>query len=216
MKADLIPQLRRLIREELASLRIAELAIVQEIHPHESDGDKNNYGLTVRLRDSGLVLAEVPLLTARLGLAAIPPVGSLVLVQFVGGDINAPVVTGSLFNDEDRPPLHEDGQLVINLPNDASADDALHVAFSSIDDKKIELNLGSALKMTLSDGDPAVLIDVGGNAKITIDSSGGVTVESSVNLELKGGGNVTLQADGNMELKASGKMTIQGSVINLN
>ena len=66
MIADLVPELRRLIREEVQVLRSTELGVVQGQHPHESDGDTDNYAVTVRLRDTGIVLSKVPVATGRL------------------------------------------------------------------------------------------------------------------------------------------------------
>jgi len=214
--ADLVPELRRLIREEVQMLRAAELGVVQSQHPHESDGDSDNYAVTVRLRDTGIVLGKVPVATTRLGAVAIPPVGALVLVQFIGGDVNAPVVTGTFYTDEDRPPANADGQVIWNLPADASPDDALRLEVSSADKKSVVLKLASAVTVEIKDDDPAVSIDVGGNAQVTIDSDGKVTITSAQSLEIKASSNMKLEAQGNFDLKAGGNMTIKGSVINLN
>jgi len=213
---DLLPDLRRLIREEVQAFRSAELAVVQAQHPHASDGDSDNYAVTVRLRDTGIVLAKVPIATSRLGAVSIPPAGALVLVQFLGGDINAPVVTGTFYNDEDRPPVNTDGQVIWNLPADASPDDALRLEVSSADKKSVVLKLASAVTVELKDDDPPVNIDVGGNAQVTIDSDGTVTITSAQSLAMKASSDVKIEAQGNLDLKAGGKMTLQGSVINLN
>jgi uncharacterized protein involved in type VI secretion and phage assembly len=213
---DLLPDLRRLIREEVQALRSAELAIVQGQHPHESDGDTDNYAVTVRLRDTGLVLGRVPVATGRLGSVAIPPVGALVLVQFIGGDIHAPVVTGTFYTDEDRPPVNADGQVIWNLPADAGASDAVRLEVSSASHKSVVLTIGDAVTVELKDQDPAVSIDVGGNAQLTIESDGTVTITSAQALKVKASSELTVESQGDMELKAAGTMTIKGSVINLN
>jgi uncharacterized protein involved in type VI secretion and phage assembly len=214
--ADLVPDLRRLIREEVQTLRAAELAVVQAQHPHESDGDSDNYAVTVRLRDTGIVLGKVPVATSRLGAVAIPPVGALVLVQFIGGDVNAPVVTGTFYTDEDRPPANADGQVIWNLPAAAGPDDALRLEVSSADKKSVVLRLAKAVTIEIRDDDPAVSIDVGGNAQITVDSDGKVAITSAQSLELKASSDLKIEAQGNVDLKAGGTMTIKGSVVNLN
>jgi uncharacterized protein involved in type VI secretion and phage assembly len=214
--ADLVPELRRLIREEVQTLRSAELGIVQAQHPHESDGDTDNYAVTVRLRDTGIVLGKVPVATSRLGAVSIPPEGALVLVQFIGGDINAPVVTGTFYTDEDRPPVNADGQVIWNLPADASPDEAVRLEVSSTDKKSVVLKVASAVTVEIKDDDPAVSIDVGGNAQVTIDSDGKVSITSAQALEMKASGDLKLEAQGNVDIKAGGKMTLKGSVINLN
>jgi len=40
------------------------------------------------------------------------------LVQFVGGDINSAVVTGRLYNDDDRPPVAKEREYVYISPHD--------------------------------------------------------------------------------------------------
>jgi uncharacterized protein (DUF2345 family) len=137
-------------------------------------------------------------------------------VQFIGGDVNAPVVTGTFYTDEDRPPANADGQVIWNLPADASPDEALRLEVSSADSKSVVLKLAGAVTVEIKDDDPAVSIDVGGNAQVTIDSDGKVAIKSSQSLELKAGSDLKIEAQGNLELKAGGNMTIKGSVINLN
>src|SRR5215510_10090717 len=130
MNINAFGDIRRIIREELLALRFAELAVVQDIHPHASATDDDNFACTVRLRDTGLVLARVPMACARKGFASIPDTGDLVLVQFIGGDINAPVIIGCLYNDEDRPPENDKGQVVLTLPVDAADGDGIHATIS--------------------------------------------------------------------------------------
>ena len=85
----LLDTIRRIVRDEVARVRTAEIGIVQEQHPHASDSDLDNFACTVRLRDSGIVLRRVPVATQRIGLASIPAVGEMVLVQFIGGNLHA-------------------------------------------------------------------------------------------------------------------------------
>jgi len=200
--SELYDTLRKLIRQETASLRTAELAVVQEVYP----ADPDNYACDLALRDSQL--KQVPLLTPRKGLAGIPDVGDLVLVQFVGGDLNRPVIIGSLYNDEDRPPANAAGQIVFNLPAGEDAGSALHLELNESGPMSLKLNIGSAVELTLQDDDPVVKLDVGGNAALSIDRSGAVTIESNGDMNLKGAGNVQIEAGGQLNLK--------GAVINLN
>ncbi len=113
MTLTLFESIQRIVQEELrqrahgGARRRAGAASVRR---------RDNYACTVVLRDSEIVLRHVPVATSRIGTVAIPAVGELVLVQFVGGDINAPVIVGRLYNDEDRPPENDDGQAVLHLP----------------------------------------------------------------------------------------------------
>jgi len=199
----LFESIQRIVQDELQSVRTAELAVVQEQHPSDPD----NYACTVVLRDSGIVLRNVPVATSRIGAVAIPAVGELVLVQFVGGDVNAPVIVGRLYNDRDRPPENEDGRAVLHLPLGASDDSAVHIELKSGDARELSVKLGSAVTFVLRDDDPVVEIDAGGQAKVTIERDGTVAVKSSGKLELKAS---------EIKVEAEGKLTLKGATVNIN
>ena len=215
MNVHAFQELRRIVREELRSLRLAELAVVQEIHPHASADDADNYACTVRMRDTQLVLERVPVVTSRKGFASVPDVGDLVLVQFLGGDANAPLITGSLYNDEDRPPENDEGDVVLRLPFDAAEGEGMAVRLNPASDSGATLTLGSSLKIELKDDDPVVLIDVGdGSATITIESDGTLSIKSGKAIALEGG-EISIKGS-TIKAEADGEMTLKGATINLN
>jgi uncharacterized protein involved in type VI secretion and phage assembly len=212
---SLYETVQRIVQDELARLRTAELAVVQEQHPHAADGDGDNYACTVALRNSGLVLKRVPVATPRIGSVAIPAVGDLVLVQFLGGDVNAPVVTGSFYNDEDRPPANEDGRAVVHLPLGAADGDAVHLELTSGDRRALTLKLGDGLTATLVDDDPVLELSVdGGKGKVTIGRDGAVTLDTQGDLKLKAN---KVQVEGaEIRVEASGKLTLKGATVEIN
>ena len=203
MTLTLFESIQKIVQDELQSVRTAELGVVQEQHPSDPD----NYACTVVLRDSKIVLSHVPVATSRIGAVAIPAVGELVLVQFVGGDINAPIIVGRLYNDEDRPPENEDGRAVLHLPLGAGDDDAVHVELKSGDARELTLKLGKGLTVALRDDDPVVEIDADGKAKVTIERDGKVGVKSNGKLELKAT---------EITIEAQGKLTLKGATVNIN
>jgi phage baseplate assembly protein gpV len=205
---SLFETIQRIVQQELAQIRTAEVGIVREQFPHAADGDADNYACSVELRNSGLALKRVPVATPQIGQVAIPAVGDLVLVQFIGGDIQAPVITGRLYSDEARPPVNDDGRSVLHLPLGAQDDDAVHVELQSGDTRQIELRLGKTLKIDLADDDPVLAIDVdGGKAKVTIGRDGAVTIESQGDLAFKGG---------QINVEAQGKLTLKGATVDIN
>lgn len=215
MSPDSLRDLRRIVREELRALRLAALAVVQEIHPHADAGDDDNYACTVRMRDTGAVLARVPVVAPRKGMAAIPDVGDLVLVQFLGGDANAPVITGTLYNDQDRPPVNAEGEAVLRLPSDAEEGEGVELRVNAAAETGAMLALGASLRVELKDDDPVVRIEVGdGSAVLTIESDGTVTLKSGKALVLEGG-EVTIKGT-TITAEAQGEMTLKGAVIRLN
>ena len=155
------------------------------------------------------MLKQVPVATQHIGVASIPLVGEMVLVQFIGGDINAPIITGRLYNDEDRPPVNESEQSVTHLPPGASDDEAVHLEVNSGDSKSVVINIGATIKLTLVDDDPAVILDVSdGATTLSISQGGELVIESQ--------GDLKLTSSGNMEFEASGDMNLKGATINLN
>jgi uncharacterized protein involved in type VI secretion and phage assembly len=208
MTPTLFETVRRIAQEELRQIRTAELAVVKDQHSHESASDNDNYACDVELRNSGLALKKVPVATGQVGAVNIPAVGDLVLVQFIGGDVNAPVIVGRFYNDQDRPPVNKDGQWVLHLPLGAGASDAVDIQLQSGDTRTIQLKLGDGLSIQLQDDDPAVEIDVsGGKAKLTIGKDGAVTLESQGDINVKGN-QITIEAQGQLNLK--------GATVNLN
>ena len=118
------------------------------------------------------------------------------------------VITGRLYNDQDRPPVNADGQLVLHLPLGAGDSDAVDIQLQSGDSRTLQMKLGSGLTIQLQDDDPAVGIEVdGGKAKLTIGKDGAVTVESQGDINVKGN-QITIEAQGQLNLK--------GATVNLN
>jgi len=205
---NLYQTIQRIVQEELGRVRTAELAVVQEQHPHASDSDKDNYACTVRLRDSGIVLNQVPVATQRIGSASIPAAGELVLVQFVGGDINAPIITGRLYNDEDRPPLNEGDQAILHLPSGAEDGDAVHVELHSGEKRELVFRLGSGVEISVRDDDPVLELKADGDkATLRIDRDGAVTLESQGKVEISGS---------EIAVEAQGQLNLKGSTVNIN
>lgn len=215
MTDTLYETIRRIVTEELGQLRSAELGLVQELHPHASDGDSDNYACTVRLRNSGIVLRRIPVATQQIGVVSIPAEGELVLVQFIDGDINAPVITGRLYNEEDRPPVNDGGQAVLHLPLAAADDEAVHAELHSGERREIVLKIGGALALRLRDDDPVVEINVGdGKGTIGIARDGAIDIQSSGAISI-GGGEITIDGDA-ITIEASGELTLKGATVNLN
>ncbi len=215
MNTDAYQDLRRIIREEMRGLRMPELAVVQDIHPHASASDSDNYACTVRLRDSDAVLERVPVMTPRKGLAAIPDVGDLVIVQYLGGSANAPVILGSFYNDEDRPPENAEGDARLRLPSDAGDGEGVDLHVTSAEAASATVRLGSSLDLKLQDDDPVVSIDVGGGqAQITVDSDGTLTLKSNKAVVLDGT-EITVKGSA-VTIEAQADLTLKGAMINLN
>jgi phage baseplate assembly protein gpV len=208
MTLTLLETIQRIIREELARLRTAELGVVQRQHPHAGASDKDNYACTVQLRDSGIVLEQVPVATPRIGAVSIPAVGDLVLVEFIGGDVNHPVIVGSLYNDQDRPPVNEAGQVVLHLPLGAADSDAVRLEVRSGQKREVTLRLGDGLVIQFRDDDPVVEVEAaGGKAVLKIDRDGTVSLSSQAKVNLDAP-EINIKATGQLNLKGDAAVNI--------
>ena len=97
----------RLIRENTAQ---PELGRVTKVFEHDDPNDFSNFEANVRLRDAEKERRRVPIATVPfLGGVAVPEPGDTVLVDFLDGDAESPVVVGMVHNDVDRAPLGQAG-----------------------------------------------------------------------------------------------------------
>ncbi len=198
--SDLIDTLRAIVRDELSRQRPAELGAVTEIHTSEGD----NHQVNLRLLSLGVELVRVPVAVGRLGLSSLPQVGDLMVVAFMGGDINAPVALGCVYDDTAHPPKAEAHEVVYHLPDEASESPRrLHLETAggskiTVWDSKVTIELGETQVVVEKDGD------------VTILAKGAVSVEAGGDLTLSAGGDLTLSAKGNASLKGTAT-TVEGA-----
>jgi phage baseplate assembly protein gpV len=214
---SMIDVIRKIVDHELQRIHIAELGVVTSIFPHTSESDKDNYECSVKLKYRDLELRKVPVATQHIGLAHTPNVGDLVLVTFVQGNMNAPVIVGRLYTDEDRPPISEEEEMVY-IPNYSTQSSLrrIHLEFPSgvvlsITDDKVTVETGKTTLTLNRDGD----INIESGAKLNVKASGdlyfsaaNITLESQLKMELKAGATA--------EINASGPLTIKGAMVNIN
>ena len=200
---DLVEIIQAIVRDELKNVRTSEVGVVTQLFSHESSGDKNNYECSVKLRDTGLELHRVPVATQRIGLAAIPNVGDLVLIQFVGGNLHGAVITGRLYNDVDRPPEAKAKELVYVSPDAAeSGVRRVYVELPNgnkllVDDDKILLEVGDTQVQVKNSGD----VEVKSNAKVVVQSQGNVEIKSQGDMKLESGGSLSLKAQTDVKIE---------------
>jgi uncharacterized protein involved in type VI secretion and phage assembly len=193
----------RIARHEVAARPVAALGSVVEVHT--TDGTPPDYAVTVRLRDSQLVLPRVPLAVGVLGFAAIPDVDDLVLVVFADGDYHAPVVVGRLYPAGVDPPDHAAGQAVLRLPAGSSSPTLEVVVEAGGPSVRLALP-GDDVTLEISSG--SVHIQVGDDLQARLETAGGGRVELAA-----GQSAVTLKGSGDVTLKAAGKLTIDATEV---
>lgn len=223
---SIVGVMKRVAEHEVQRIQTTELGIVTAVFPHAADDDKDNYHCSIKLKQhkrpdgQPLELRNVPVATPYLGLACIPNVGDLVLVNFIGGNINAPVVTGRLYNDEDRPPANKKNEFLLQhkLKEGGSIKldekGKIHVTSKN---KKNVLTVEDD-KISLVTEKFSLVIDVAGSkVSITSDKDVELTAKqgkltlSAQEIEIKSNTNVKLNAQQNIDLKATSQCTVEGT-----
>jgi phage baseplate assembly protein gpV len=210
------------VRHELRSVRVAELGLVEEVYPHSASGDDDNYGCDVRLKNSGLLLKRVPVSTDRIGTAAIPNKGDLVLLTFYDGDVNQGIIIARLYNDGDRPPLNNPNEVIFRLPLAKADTKTLKAAIRNIEandpPREIIIEMPPKITVRIVDG---TIRATAGKTEMKLDqqdeSGGTVTVMAGqTKITMNQDGDVKIEAAGAMTLKAADDITLEAQNIKLN
>lgn len=192
--SSMLPVIQAIVRDQLAAVRGVELGVVTEVFTNAGGSGDHNLECSVRLRGSDLELQRVPVCVARPGLSAIPLEGDLVAMGFAGGDLNAAVILGTLYDEQSHPPDAEPDEVVYAVPDDGGT-------------RRLEVQLPNGNLITVTDD--VVRIDYGGSL-FEIQSGGDITIEAAGNLNLKAGQAVTIEAG--TDLSATGlNVTAEGS-----
>jgi uncharacterized protein involved in type VI secretion and phage assembly len=158
------------------------------------------------------------------GFFCLPEVNDEVLVVFLHGDMNWPVVVGGLYNSKNTPPLTsanavENGKVVNRMMKTTAG----HV---------IEMKEKSGAKsITIKDGQgkAEVTMDATNNkmsttvqgdisiesktAKVTINATGDISIESKGNINIKAATNVSVEGNAQVTVKGNGPVTVQSSAM---
>jgi phage baseplate assembly protein gpV len=180
---DPVAIIRAIVREELRGLNFGDIAVVTSVFPHGGENDGNNYECTVKLRESDVELRRVPIATPHIGMVSAPAVGDLVVVSYLGGDLNRAVVIGRLYSDQANPPVHQENEWRVQAPLKSQTSLAI--------DKEgaVVIAAGTTVITVRRDdlveiqGETDMTIEVKGNVKLkcvdcTIDASGTIALGS--------------------------------------
>ena len=239
--SGMVEVIRKIVEAEIRKIHVAELGVVTSIFPHASDSDKDNYECNVKLKNTGLELQKVPVATQHIGLAHIPKVDEMVLVTFLNGDINAPIIIGRMYTAEDRPPANDGEEIIYIPPYSENADlRRLHMELPSgiilsVTDDILNVEAGKTMLKINRDGD----IEVESNEKVSITASGEmifnadkITIESKQDMNITAGTNATIKGESGVKMEssatfeikasatanieASAPLTLKGAMVNIN
>jgi uncharacterized protein involved in type VI secretion and phage assembly len=219
--STIVETIQQIIQHELRSVRVAELGLVEAIYPHSSSSDDDNYGCDVRLKNSGLLLKNVPVATGHIGTVAIPNINDLVLVAFFDGDVNQGIIIGRLYNDADRPPLNNSDEVIFRLPLAADDSKTIKAAIRNHQDnsppREMIVEMPPKITVRMTDG---TVRATAGQSEMTLDqpngSGGTVTIMAGqTKITMNQDGDVTVEAAGAMTLKANSDISIEGMNVSI-
>jgi type VI secretion system secreted protein VgrG len=180
------------------------------------------------------------------GAQFIPHVGDEVVVEFLNGDPNFPIVTGSVYNGTYKAfyPTVTDGQYTVTaiktLSNELKIDDVADAELVQITGKKTFQVIAGAEKAELKADDTQILVQhkakpisvLADQGDITVKAtSGNITIEAGTSITLKvgqckieittsgitvKGTQVSINSDGGTEVKSSAITTVKGSLVQIN
>lgn len=199
-------------RHEAERRPICELAVVTS-NFDDADGP-DSHTVSVEMKDTGLTLPRVPVMSGLTGAAALPRQGDLVLVLLPRGDLTSAVVLGPVYSDERRPPVHSRDEAVLVWPGDADDPEAEAVDIRVLADgssRAVTVALGGDKDALLTVEDGAVSLTAGGATARVSHSSGSDGV-----VELAAGGTrVELKQDGDLTIESTAKLVLKASSVEI-
>jgi phage baseplate assembly protein gpV len=186
---SIIENMKVVAQKEIKKLRMPELGIITSVFPHSGAADKDNYECNLRLKNRNIELRRVQIATQSIGLVSPPAVGDLVLVEFINGDINAPIVIGRLYNEKDRPPVNKLEEIVY-IP--------AYKENSGV--RRIYLEFPGGMNIKITDAEVTVNA---GDTRVIVQRSGDVVVEAKGNINVKSKGDTLIKSDGDLSISAS-------------
>jgi len=220
--------MEKVAQKEVAKIHTLEIGVVTAQHIHSSESAKEMYEVTVKLKNRDLILKKVPVATQFIGHTAIPNIDDVVIVAFMNGDINFPVVIGRLYHSEDDQKKAQDGVLsqspvskakeyLIEFPsglrfrmNDTQALIETYKTRILIDSKGKEADC----TITLETGKTKMVMKH--DKEITIEGNDKLDIKIKADTTLKADGKIQIEGGSDINIKASGNVNIKGSKINLN
>lgn len=171
----------------------------------------------------------LPYASKEAGMWMIPEVGDEVIVFFENGNIDSPIVMGSLFSSRNQPPTsgkagdkNSDGKNNLRFIKTKSGhmlcfDDSNEggITLQDRDNRKLEIS-SKDKKLTLTDEQSnSIVIE---NSGITVKTKGGSQIEvqdSGITIKSKGGGEVSVK-DATISINAASKIELgQGAAMSL-
>lgn len=140
----------------------------------------------------------------------LPEIGDEVIVSFIDGHPDYPIVLGSVYSSSHMPSFIQtsDNYLKGWLTK-------AHSKFEFDDEKKsIELSTTKGNKFLISEDEKGISFEDENKNKIVMNDQG-IRIESATAIEIKAASDIKMEG-GNISISASGQLELKGSVVNIN
>ena len=223
MMSGMVEVIRKIVEAEIRKIYVTEVGVVTNVFPGPDDFYRCHVNLLSRGVAAGegdIELRDVPIATQQIGLVNIPNIDDLVLVSFLNGDLQAPVIIGRLYNDAQKPPANEIDEFVYVAPEIKGNDENA---------RRVYVEFPSGIKLTMTED---IVNLEAGKTILTINRDGNVEIECNEAVSITATGDMTFKADTitmeskkamefkaektkmetkqDMEFKAGAKTTIKG------
>lgn len=174
---------------------------------------------------SGWIPVAVPYVSQEAGMYFFPEMGTEVLISFILGNINRPVVVGSLWNNNIKTPKNVDFEK--NTIKMIHTKAGHKIIFNEEPDKEtIEIITKKGLQINLTDSDEkATITDNNKKTAVTVDFKNGsidLNADKKVTLSVGGTAGVTVESNsiklssGSIEIKGTQSLKTEGQTTSIN
>ena len=151
---------------------------------------------------------------AEFGSYFLPNVNDEVLVAFESGDINLPIVIGSLWNGVVKPPeTNSDGKNSICMIKSKSGHT---IKLDNTDGSEVIQIVDKTQKNMITIDSATNTIKVTSDADISIEAKNGAINLDAKEVNVTGSSAVAIVSKGDLDVKATGNANVKGKMINLN
>jgi len=139
------------------------------------------------------------------GIYFLPEVDQEVLVAFVNNDVQYPIVIGSLWNQNELPPV-----------DNGSEENNIRKIRSRSGHEIILDDSDGAEKITIQDNSGSCLEFDTSNGHIVISSSMDVTINADANIFIEAANGLELKAGASLAIESAGELSLKGAIVRIN